>query len=181
MFHWGVQKAEEMHLHAIAIKVKLLGENDYEVALSVGHLASLYNYDMEMYDKAEELYWRSIRIGEKHLVDRTDELTPLTLSSLQAFHCSGKRTAVSSTTTEACATCTTTRCRWSASRRWLKLCTSGRNCVCAASPTNQNPSTSSRTRASPLSCKPSSSCSHDMLARTAGARLIFLSWFTFTF
>ena len=38
-------------------------QQDYEVALSLGHLASLYNYDMERYDKAEELYLRSIEIG----------------------------------------------------------------------------------------------------------------------
>lgn len=31
----------------------------------MGHLASLYNYDMEEYGKAEELYLRSIRIGRK--------------------------------------------------------------------------------------------------------------------
>ena len=53
-----------MHLRAIDIKVKLLGENDYEVALSVGHLASLYNYDMYLYEKAEQLYFRSIKIGD---------------------------------------------------------------------------------------------------------------------
>ena len=58
-----------MHLKAIQIKESLLGLEDYEVifqgwllwqdwqcipfqvALSVGHLASLYNYDMEQYDK----------------------------------------------------------------------------------------------------------------------------------
>merc|ERR1719334_89683 len=59
------RKAEEMHLKAIEIKERLLGLDDYEVALSVGHLASLYNYDMQMYDKAEELYFRSIKIGKK--------------------------------------------------------------------------------------------------------------------
>ncbi len=37
---------------------------DYEVALSLGHLASLYNYDMSEYRKAEELYLKSIRIGK---------------------------------------------------------------------------------------------------------------------
>ena len=53
-----------MHMKAIAIKEKLLGEEDYEVALSVGHLASLYNYDMMLYNQAENLYLRSIDIGE---------------------------------------------------------------------------------------------------------------------
>ncbi|XP_064120884.1 amyloid protein-binding protein 2-like [Macrobrachium nipponense] len=58
------QEAEEMHLKAIMIKEQLLGPEDYEVALSVGHLASLYNYDMMKYDKAESLYLRSIAIGK---------------------------------------------------------------------------------------------------------------------
>lgn len=53
-----------MHLKAISIKEQLLGPEDYEVALSVGHLASLYNYDMMKYDKAEQLYLRSISIGK---------------------------------------------------------------------------------------------------------------------
>ena len=52
-----------MHLQAIEIKERLLGSEDYEVALSVGHLASLYNYDMEKYYEAEKLYLRSIDIG----------------------------------------------------------------------------------------------------------------------
>ena len=56
--------AEEMHVRAIEIKEKLLGEEDYEVALSVGHLASLYNYDMKLYEQAEKLYLRSIEIGK---------------------------------------------------------------------------------------------------------------------
>lgn len=59
-----LQEAEEMHLKAIAIKERLLGKDDYEVALSVGHLASLYNYDMNRYEEAEQLYLRSIAIGE---------------------------------------------------------------------------------------------------------------------
>ena len=54
-----------MHMKAIAIKEKLLGEEDYEVALSVGHLASLYNYDMMLYSQAENLYLRSIEIGKR--------------------------------------------------------------------------------------------------------------------
>ena len=52
-----------MHLKAIEIKERLLGPDDYEVALSVGHLASLYNYDMKKYHEAEQLYLRSIDIG----------------------------------------------------------------------------------------------------------------------
>lgn len=52
-----------MHLKAIAIKEKLLGERNYEVALSLGHLASLYTYDMAKYSEAEKLYRRSIDIS----------------------------------------------------------------------------------------------------------------------
>ena len=52
-----------MHLKAIQIKETLLGRDDYEVALSIGHLASLYNYDLEEFNKAEELYLRSIEIA----------------------------------------------------------------------------------------------------------------------
>ncbi|OBS67320.1 hypothetical protein A6R68_04149, partial [Neotoma lepida] len=58
-------EAEEMHIKAIQIKEQLLGQEDYEVALSVGHLASLYNYDMNQYENAEKLYLRSIAIGKK--------------------------------------------------------------------------------------------------------------------
>lgn len=54
-----------MHLKAIAIKEELLGPDDYEVGLSIGHLASLYNYHMNKYQKAEELYFRSIVISLK--------------------------------------------------------------------------------------------------------------------
>ncbi|XP_067034677.1 amyloid protein-binding protein 2-like [Acropora muricata] len=59
------KEAEDMHKKAIEIKERILGSEDYEVALSLGHLASLYNYDMEQYDKAEQLYLRSIAIGKK--------------------------------------------------------------------------------------------------------------------
>ncbi|XP_046680169.1 amyloid protein-binding protein 2 isoform X5 [Homalodisca vitripennis] len=55
--------SEQMHLKAIAIKEKLVGPDDYEVGLSVGHLASLYNYHMQEYRKAEQLYFRSIKIN----------------------------------------------------------------------------------------------------------------------
>ncbi|XP_022200085.2 amyloid protein-binding protein 2 [Nilaparvata lugens] len=59
------EEAEMMHLKAIAIKEKLLGMEDYEVGLSVGHLASLYNYHMKQFRKAEQLYFRSISINIK--------------------------------------------------------------------------------------------------------------------
>lgn len=64
-----LQEAEEMHLKAIQIKEKLLGTEDYEVALSVGHLASLYNYDMNKYEEAEKLYLRSIDIGKERVTN----------------------------------------------------------------------------------------------------------------
>lgn len=57
-----------MHIKAIQIKEQLLGHEDYEVALSVGHLASLYNYDMNQYEDAERLYLRSIAIGKEALL-----------------------------------------------------------------------------------------------------------------
>ena len=53
-----------MHKQAIEIKERLLGPDDYEVALSVGHLASIFNYDLAKYDEAEKLYLRSVKIGE---------------------------------------------------------------------------------------------------------------------
>eukprot|EP00800_Vazella_pourtalesii_P005164 TRINITY_DN15_c0_g1_i1.p1 TRINITY_DN15_c0_g1~~TRINITY_DN15_c0_g1_i1.p1 ORF type:complete len:492 (-),score=96.03 TRINITY_DN15_c0_g1_i1:957-2432(-) len=59
------QKAEGYHKDAIRIKEKHLGPDDYEVGLSVGHLAALYCYDMEEFLLAEPLYFRSIHIGLK--------------------------------------------------------------------------------------------------------------------
>lgn len=52
-----------MHIKAIQIKEQLPGQEDYEVALWVGHLAPLYNHDMNQYENAEKLYLRSIAIG----------------------------------------------------------------------------------------------------------------------
>lgn len=52
-----------MHLKAIRIKEELLGPDDQEVSLSIGHLASLYNFHMCLYKDAERLYYRSIDIG----------------------------------------------------------------------------------------------------------------------
>ncbi|XP_034174951.1 protein interacting with APP tail-1 isoform X1 [Osmia lignaria lignaria] len=59
------KEAEQMHLKAIRIKEQLLGPDDHEVGLSVGHLASLYNYHMNRYKDAEKLYHRSIEISLK--------------------------------------------------------------------------------------------------------------------
>ncbi|XP_049873684.1 amyloid protein-binding protein 2 [Pectinophora gossypiella] len=64
------QDAETMHLKAIAIKEELLGPEDYEVGLSIGHLASLYNYHMGMHCAAEKLYLRSISISLKLFGER---------------------------------------------------------------------------------------------------------------
>ncbi|KAH8860764.1 Amyloid protein-binding protein 2 [Schistosoma japonicum] len=57
------KEAEIMHLRAIEIKERLLGPADFEVGLSVGHLASLYNYDMNRFKEAEQLYLRSVQIS----------------------------------------------------------------------------------------------------------------------
>ncbi|XP_014229966.1 amyloid protein-binding protein 2 [Trichogramma pretiosum] len=59
------QEAEEMHLKAIGIKEELLGCDDYEVGLSIGHLASLYNFHMNRFQDAEALYYKSIEISLK--------------------------------------------------------------------------------------------------------------------
>ncbi|KAG8189825.1 hypothetical protein JTE90_026128 [Oedothorax gibbosus] len=58
-------KARKMHQRAIAIKKEILGPDDYEVAISMGHLASLYNYDLGLYKEAEQLYLKAIDIGLK--------------------------------------------------------------------------------------------------------------------
>ena len=57
--------AEDFSLLICVNKVFFFIFQDYEVSLSIGHLASLYNYDMEKYELAERLYLRSIDIGKK--------------------------------------------------------------------------------------------------------------------
>lgn len=57
------KESEIMHKRAIEIKTGILGAFDFEVGLSVGHLASLYNYHMEKYAEAEKLYHQSISIS----------------------------------------------------------------------------------------------------------------------
>ncbi|XP_076648046.1 protein interacting with APP tail-1 isoform X2 [Halictus rubicundus] len=59
------EQAVEMHIKAIRIKEEALGPDDLDVALSLGHLAALYNFDMGRYDDAEKLYHRSIAIYVK--------------------------------------------------------------------------------------------------------------------
>ena len=59
------KEAEEMHIKAIQIKEQLLGQEDYEVALPLGPLASLYHYVMNQYENAEIRYMTSIAIGKK--------------------------------------------------------------------------------------------------------------------
>lgn len=61
-----------MHLKAISIKEELLGPEDFEVGLSIGHLASLYNFDMYRYRDAEKLYCRSIAIGKSIVIHYSD-------------------------------------------------------------------------------------------------------------
>ncbi|CAI6343297.1 unnamed protein product [Macrosiphum euphorbiae] len=57
-------QSEQMHLKAIEIKESILGKDNPEVALSLGHLASLYTYQLKKYRDAEELYLRSKTIYE---------------------------------------------------------------------------------------------------------------------
>ncbi|XP_076290701.1 protein interacting with APP tail-1 isoform X2 [Lasioglossum baleicum] len=59
------EKAAEMHVRAIRIMEESLGPDDHDVALSLEHLASLYNFDMHRYEDAEKLYHRSIAIWIK--------------------------------------------------------------------------------------------------------------------
>lgn len=51
-----------MHLKAIEIKKSILGEDSPEVALSLGHLASLYAYQLNKFQEAERLYLQAIKI-----------------------------------------------------------------------------------------------------------------------
>eukprot|EP00911_Craspedida_sp_UC1_P002880 UC1_evm1s2108 len=54
---------ESAHVRAIDIKKQLLGPRDYEVVISMGHLASLYCYMMERPADAIALYENSVRIS----------------------------------------------------------------------------------------------------------------------
>lgn len=60
-----LKEAEEMLLKSVKIYEELLGADSSELALKLGHLASLYVYDLHQYDKAERLYLRSISIITK--------------------------------------------------------------------------------------------------------------------
>lgn len=59
------KEAQNMQLKAIEIKETIVGPDDYEVGLSVGHLASLYTYDMELHKEAEVCFLRSIDITKR--------------------------------------------------------------------------------------------------------------------
>jgi len=72
------KEAERMHKKAIKIKTDLLGPYDFEVGLSIGHLASLYNYQMKKYREAEELYLKSIDISM---------YPPFAIQTINPFHC----------------------------------------------------------------------------------------------
>nr|XP_033342833.1 amyloid protein-binding protein 2 isoform X1 [Megalopta genalis]XP_033342834.1 amyloid protein-binding protein 2 isoform X1 [Megalopta genalis] len=63
-----LEDAETMLNKAVRIKEQLLGPNDYEVGLSLGHLASLYTHDMIRYDEAEKLCHRSIVISKWKII-----------------------------------------------------------------------------------------------------------------
>lgn len=79
-----------MHKQAIEIKERLLGPDDYEVALSVGHLASLFNYDVFKYDEAEKLYLRSVKIGmcmASYYHMNGADLFHMAVLMVQAVHC----------------------------------------------------------------------------------------------
>lgn len=52
-----------MHLKAIEIKKRVVGEEDYETALSLGHLAALYTNDMGRHREARDLFLKSAAIG----------------------------------------------------------------------------------------------------------------------
>lgn len=57
-----LQISEKMHLKAIEIKESILGKDNPEVALSLGHLASLYTYQLKKFKDAELLFLRSKKI-----------------------------------------------------------------------------------------------------------------------
>ncbi|KAL3313429.1 Amyloid protein-binding protein 2 [Cichlidogyrus casuarinus] len=59
----NVTLAEKMHKLTIFIKELLLGPSDLDVGLSVGHLASLYTFDMQKLEEGIELHERSLRIN----------------------------------------------------------------------------------------------------------------------
>lgn len=58
-----------MHLKAIEIKESILGKDNPEVALSLGHLASLYTYQLKKYQEAEVLYLRSKTICKLQYIE----------------------------------------------------------------------------------------------------------------
>ena len=74
-----------MHLKAIGIKEELLGPDNYEVGLSIGHLASLSNFHMNRYRDAEKLYRRSIAIS-KYIYILIKSILTRNAIALQKFH-----------------------------------------------------------------------------------------------
>lgn len=84
------EEAEQMHIRAIQIKTDLLGAYDYEVGLSIGHLASLYNYHMQKHREAETLYLKSVSISMllfSYLDKKNVNLLLLFLSHLKVIDC----------------------------------------------------------------------------------------------
>lgn len=51
-----------MHLNAIRIKELILGKRHTEVAMCLGHLASLYTYKLRRFKEAENLFLRAEKI-----------------------------------------------------------------------------------------------------------------------
>lgn len=80
------EEAERMHKKAIKIKSELLGHFDYEVGLSIGHLASLYNYQMKKYRDAEQLYMRSIDISMCIWIEKKKNHFLLNFTLICIFH-----------------------------------------------------------------------------------------------
>ncbi len=66
-YHLGLyQKAEPLHLKALNIREKILGEEHPDTASSYNNLAGLYE-SMGQYQKAEPLYLKDLQINEKIL------------------------------------------------------------------------------------------------------------------
>ena len=71
----GVLEGEPLHLQALAIRKKVLGEQSPEHALSLNNLALLY-LSMGKYAKAEQLYLQCLGIRKKAWVSSTPTMPP---------------------------------------------------------------------------------------------------------
>lgn len=68
VWYYVLQQSEKMHLKAIEIKESILGKDNPEVALSLGHLASLYTFQLGKFRAAEQLYLRSKTICKEIII-----------------------------------------------------------------------------------------------------------------